>query len=374
MSATNRQPRTVRRIVPSPPRMLVPPTMIPVRTVNVRNCPLRLGAQDARRVEGPGERRGGRRSAQGRDPDGVDPHAAEAGGLGVAAGRVDIAAERRPAEQDRRRRWRTRSSSRPRVEIPAILVAANDWKSGWSSATTRLPLVTIAAMPLTTKVIASVPMSGLIRNWVTMTPFARPTARPDREAGEDPHRRPDRDRELRRDRAGQPVDRADREVDAARDEDERPGAGDDDDPGLLVEDVGEVAEAQERRADDGQHHERDEERDEDPRPADEPRRSAASAAAAGDSAARRGLGVMRRSRWPCRTLRPRSPPPSCPARQLGDESAAAHDEHPVGQAQDLLDLVGDEQDRHAVGGEPDEHLVDVALRADIDRRASARRR
>ena len=27
-------------MVPSPPRMLVPPTMIPVRTVNVRNWPL----------------------------------------------------------------------------------------------------------------------------------------------------------------------------------------------------------------------------------------------------------------------------------------------------------------------------------------------
>ena len=57
-------------------------------------------------------------------------------------------------------------------------VAANDWKSRWSRATTRLPLVTIAAIPLTTKVIASVPISGLIRNWVTMTPFAIPTARP----------------------------------------------------------------------------------------------------------------------------------------------------------------------------------------------------
>ena len=39
-------------------------------------------------------------------------------------------------------------------------------------------MVTIAAMPLTTKVIASVPISGLIRNWVTMTPLAMPTASP----------------------------------------------------------------------------------------------------------------------------------------------------------------------------------------------------
>ena len=64
------------------------------------------------------------------------------------------------------------------LEIPTIFVAANDWKSRWSRATTRLPLVTMAAMPLTTKVMASVPMSGLIRNWVTMTPLAMPTARP----------------------------------------------------------------------------------------------------------------------------------------------------------------------------------------------------
>ena len=62
--------------------------------------------------------------------------------------------------------------------MPTIFVAANDWKSRWSRATTRLPLVTMAAMPLTTKVMASVPMSGLIRNWVTMTPLAMPTARP----------------------------------------------------------------------------------------------------------------------------------------------------------------------------------------------------
>ena len=35
-------------------------------------------------------------------------------------------------------------------------------------------------MPLTTNDIARVPISGLIRNRVTMTPFARPTASPTR--------------------------------------------------------------------------------------------------------------------------------------------------------------------------------------------------
>ena len=103
-------------------------------------------------------------------------------------------------------------------------------------------MVTIAAMPLTTNVIASVPMSGLIRNWVTMTPLAMPDREADREAGEDPGHRRHRRRRRQRDRAGQPVDRADRQVDPAGDEDERPGAGHDDDPGLLVEDVRQVAE------------------------------------------------------------------------------------------------------------------------------------
>ena len=62
--------------------------------------------------------------------------------------------------------------------MPRILVAANAWKSSWSRATTRLPLVTIAAIPLTTNVIARVPISGLIRKRVTMMPFTIPTARP----------------------------------------------------------------------------------------------------------------------------------------------------------------------------------------------------
>ena len=39
---------------------------------------------------------------------------------------------------------------------------------------------------------------------------------------------------------------------------------------------------------------------------------------------------------------------------------------PVGEPQDLLDLVGDEQDRDAARGELDEQLVDVALGADVD--------
>ena len=62
--------------------------------------------------------------------------------------------------------------------IPRIFVAANTWNSGWSNTTTRLPWVAIAPMPPTTNDIASVPISALIRNRVTITPFASPTTSP----------------------------------------------------------------------------------------------------------------------------------------------------------------------------------------------------
>ena len=62
--------------------------------------------------------------------------------------------------------------------IPRIRVEANVWNSGWSSTTMRLPCVAMAPMPPTTNDIASVPIRGLIRNFVTTTPLATPTARP----------------------------------------------------------------------------------------------------------------------------------------------------------------------------------------------------
>ena len=54
---------------------------------------------------------------------------------------------------------------------------------------------------------------------------------------------------------------------------------------------------------------------------------------------------------------PDSSATSRPARMTSD---------PVGQAEDLLDLVRDEQDRHPVRRQADQHVVDVALRADVD--------
>ena len=149
MRATNRQPRTVRWTEPSPPRMLVPPTMIPVRTVNVRKLPAdawALRTRDASSV--PASAAAVAAQGERRDPDRVDPHAAEPRRLGVAAGRVDVAAERRPAEQDRRGdRDHDHHPGRAR-DAQRSWSRRTTWNSGWSSTTTRLPWVTIAPMPL----------------------------------------------------------------------------------------------------------------------------------------------------------------------------------------------------------------------------------
>ena len=200
-----------------------------------------------------------------------------------------------------------------------------------------------------------------------MTPLAMPTARPTARPARIPATGETDDAVVQRDRTGQPVDRPDRQVDAAGDEDERPGAGDDDDPGLLVEDVGQVAEAQEGRADDREHDEGDEERDEDPAPARRCRPIRCVSGAAVGSAPRPCSALMRRSSRSCRTPRSRSPPRSCP---VPDSSATSRPARMTStrcaRPEDLLDLVRDEQDRHAVGGQANEHVVDVALRADVD--------
>ena len=159
--------------------------------------------------------------------------------------------------------------------MPAILVAAKSWKSGWSKMTTRLPWVTIAAMPATTNDMASVAMRALTRKRVTMMPLTRPTAAPTARPAAMPTGVETDGRDERRRRPGQAVRRADRQVDAAGDEDERAGAGHDDDPGLLVEDVGQVLEAQERVADEAQRDDRDDERDGDAGPPDERRQPVA---------------------------------------------------------------------------------------------------
>ena len=136
----------------------------------------------------------------------------------------------------------------------------------------EVAFVAIAATPATTNDIASVPMRALIRNRVTMMPLERPDREPDAEGGQGPPGDYENVTRCPRSRR-QPVDRADRQVDAAGNEDQRAGTGHDDDPSLLVEDVGQVLGPQERRADQAQDHEQDHERDRDPEPADQPARA-----------------------------------------------------------------------------------------------------
>ncbi len=69
---------------------------------------------------------------------------------------------------------------------------------------------------------------------------------------------------MRRDDTRKRVRRADGEIDAACDKDERPGRGDDQDRRLLVEDVEQIDLREEGIAPEGQDREQDEERDEDP--------------------------------------------------------------------------------------------------------------
>ena len=54
------------------------------------------------------------------------------------------------------------------------------------------------------------------------------------------------------------------------------------------------------------------------------------------------------------------------AGELGDDAAAAHDEHAVREADHLLELGRDQDDAEAVGGELGEEVVDRALGADVD--------
>ena len=49
-----------------------------------------------------------------------------------------------------------------------------------------------------------------------------------------------------------------------------------------------------------------------------------------------------------------------------DDAPGAHDEHPMREAEHLLDLARDEQDPHALGREAREQLVERLARADVD--------
>ena len=56
----------------------------------------------------------------------------------------------------------------------------------------------------------------------------------------------------------------------------------------------------------------------------------------------------------------------CVAAEVGDEPAASHHEHPVGEAEHLLDVGGDDQDAEAPRRLFGDELVDRPARADVD--------
>ena len=198
----------------------------------------------------------------------------------------------------------------------------------------------------------------------------------DREPDDDAGRHGERGRSaLRRDGrgrdAGERVDRADREVDAAADEHERPGGRDDDRRRLLVEDVHEVR----RGAGSSGSRSRAGRTGSTNGMTIPPRRTrlviaverpsaldalAARGAHEAATPSRRGLGLRRE-----RGLEDRALVHPC-ALELGRDAARAHDEHPMGEAEDLLDLARDEQDAHAVGGEAREQVVERLPGADVD--------
>ena len=202
---------------------------------------------------------------------------------------------------------------------------------GLSNSTSRLPFVTRLAQPLTMNDIASVAISALMRSTVVMRPLARPISRP---APMPSSHREDGirlEREVRRDDARQRVDRAHREVDAARDEHERPGRGDDQDRRLLVEDVEQVRLRRERGARQRQDGEEDDERERMP-----------------DACAARAATGLPGSSSPSTVLaraHAATPPDGSSAKaaarialarhglagELGDDPAAPHDEHAMGR-------------------------------------------
>ena len=223
--------------------------------------------------------------------------------------------------------------------------------------------------PLTTNDIASVAISALMRRRVTTRPLTSPTASPTATPRTMATTGDVCCATSARGHAGEGVDRADGEVDAAGHENERPGRGDDQDRRLLIEDVQQVDLRQERRAGD---RERDEERREGQRDAGRPQ----------------ALGARLPER-PAPDAPPASVTPSAPvtprsgrgcrergrqhrrlghllAAQLADDPARAHHEHAVGEPEDLLELGGDEQHAEAVVGQRHEQVVDRPLGADVD--------
>ncbi len=159
-------------------------------------------------------------------------------------------------------------------------------------------------------------------------------------------------------------------------QDERPGGGDDERRGLLVEDVEQVDPGEERPAGHRQHDEQHEER-----VAGSRRGAARSATAADGRSDRQGTAGPTTATTSCWSIM-RTPFCACIrgaegrrenrrfghglTAELGDDPAGAHHQHPVRKPDDLLGVGGDQQHAEAVGRERGQQFVDGALGADVD--------
>ena len=180
-------------------------------------------------------------------------------------------------------------------------------------------------------------------------------------------------RELGGDDPGEGEDRADGEVEAAGDDDERAAAGDDPDRRPLVEDVEQVRPREERRRDaSAEHDEQRDEADDDAVVAQEPADAASCRQRRQPRRDRRRLARLRR-----RSLRRRSRSPNA-ARMTAPRwlrrrsssatiAAAAHHERRGARARAPPRARRRSAGRAIpVGGELDDQLVDRALGADVD--------
>src|SRR3954465_15422108 len=262
MRAMKSTPRNVRHTAPSPPRMLVPPTTMPARTVKARVSPEEAWALSTREASmtpaspaaPPLTTKGSPRMASPppTPPRGAPPaHPPQPGRLGVAPRRVHVAPGRRAREQHSDHhhgdhgdpdRGLDPEDLGPR-EVAELLVLEEDdevavrdqgGQAGDHERHGQRGDQRVDAQPRDDEAVDE------------------PDGEPDAHAQHDRERRRRARGELRAGHAGQGVDGAHGQVDPAGDEDERPRGRDDQRGRLLVEDVEQVDLGQERRARDRQ--------------------------------------------------------------------------------------------------------------------------
>ena len=176
------------------------------------------------------------------EPHGValDVDAREARGLAVAADRDRAAAERRAVEQHPAERGDDREDPDQDVDADEVGVHEADEVRGLRRLSVRRS-ARISASPRAATSIARVAMNATTLPYAITTPLIKPAPSADRERDHD-HDDPVRlvgevlDRRQGRHDRGETHDRADRQVDAARDDDEGHADADDADDRCLAED------------------------------------------------------------------------------------------------------------------------------------------